>query len=304
MPRVRFQTVDVFTTTRFGGNPLAVVPDARELSTEQMQAIAREFNYSESTFVLPPDDPAHTARIRIFVPTQEIPFAGHPNVGTAFVLAQQPEIFGKPTTNTMTFEEIAGLVAITISGSGHDLRATITAPERLSICDLNPDVDLAACVGLTPADISIDRHKPVIASVGLPFAIAQVTDLAALARAVPGLDAFTRNNPHWGVPGLGLSIMLYTPDTGDPKIVRARMFAPLDNVTEDPATGSASGALGAFLAHLEPQSDGQFTLIVNQGFEMGRPSIIDVTSTKRAGQVESVRITGNCVPVMTGTIDL
>ena len=248
MPSIPFATVDVFTTTRFGGNPLAVVPDARNLSTEQMQSIAREFNYSESTFILPPSDPTNTARVRIFTPTQEIPFAGHPNVGTAFVLAQLPEVFGKSTTESMTFEEIAGLVTIKTTGSGPDLRATITAPELLSVHDLHHDIDLAACVGLTPADIFTGSHKPVIASVGLPFAIAQVTNLETLARAVPNLDAFTRNNPHWGVPGLGLSIMLYTPIATDPHTVRARMFAPLDNVPEDPATGSASGALGGLLA--------------------------------------------------------
>jgi trans-2,3-dihydro-3-hydroxyanthranilate isomerase len=304
MPTAAFQTVDVFTTTRFGGNPLAVVPDARNLSTTQMQAIAREFNYSESTFVLPPDDPSHTARVRIFVPTQEIPFAGHPNVGTAFVLSQQSEIFGKPVTYTMIFEEIAGLVSITTEGTGSDLRATITAPERFSVRDLNPTVDVAACVGLNPSDIALSAHKPVIASVGLPFVFAEVANLDALARAVPNLDAYTRNNPHWGIAGLGLSIMIYTPVAADRSTVHARMFAPLDNVTEDPATGSASGALGGFLASLDPELDRDYTLTINQGIEMGRPSLITVTTKKRAGQIETVRISGNCVPVMTGTIEI
>lgn len=304
MPTYQFHTVDVFTTTRFGGNPLAVILDARGLSTAQMQAIAREFNYSESTFVLPPTDPAHTAQVRIFTPTQEVPFAGHPNVGTACVLASIGSCFDKPVGSTMMLEEVAGLVAIHISGSGPGTRATITAPEPLSTRPLNPEIDLSACVGLTPADIATDIHQPIVASVGLQFAFAQVTNLDALARAIPDTAAFTRANSLWGNPGLGLSIMLFTPLADTPHTVRARMFAPLDGVPEDPATGSASGALGGLLAHLNPSPGGEFNLTIQQGVEMGRPSLIEVTSIKRQGRIDTVQITGQSVAVTNGALTL
>jgi trans-2,3-dihydro-3-hydroxyanthranilate isomerase len=173
-----FETVDVFTTERFGGNPLAVFPDARGLDGAAMQRIAREFNLSETTFVLPPADPANTAQVRIFTPVTELPFAGHPNVGTALVLAahmtRQPE--------TMLFEEAAGLVRITFDWSGEAPRATLDAPQVLTLEGEIPPAVVAACAGLDEADVLIGLHSPVIAGVGNPFVIAEVRP-EALGRA-------------------------------------------------------------------------------------------------------------------------
>ncbi len=184
-----FVTVDVFTATRFGGNPLAVFPDARGLSDAQMQALANEFNLSETTFVLPPENPANTARVRIFTRTAEMPFAGHPNVGTGYVLAQM----GRDTGGVLLFEELAGLVEVRVARDGHGAvtGATIAAPQPLSLGLELPVEAVAACAGLQPDDIVTTAHRPIQASVGNPFAIAEVTD-DALTRATPQIDAFRR----------------------------------------------------------------------------------------------------------------
>ena len=204
----------------------------------------------------------------------------------------------------MIFEEAAGLVKVETIGAGPGLRATITAPEPLSIHALNPAIDLSACVGLPATCFDTTAHAPVIASVGLPFAFVRVASLEALAQAMPNREAFARGNASWGIPELGLSIMLYTPVPDETGAVRARMFAPLDNIPEDPATGSASGALAGLIAHLDSASDGEFRVLIHQGVEMGRPSRIEVTATKRGGKVGSVSITGNCVAVMSGTLNV
>ena len=174
--KVQFQTVDVFTDRQFGGNPLAVIPDARRLSDAQMQAIANEFNLAETTFVLPPSDSANTARVRIFTPRAEMPFAGHPNVGTAFVLARHDSVCGvRINRRNMTFEEIAGLVRMTID-TDDDLAtgAALAAPQQLQIArDVDAGMIAQAC-SLDLSDIETRRHPPCLASCGAPFVIAEV----------------------------------------------------------------------------------------------------------------------------------
>ncbi|NTW97270.1 MAG: PhzF family phenazine biosynthesis protein, partial [Oscillochloris sp.] len=192
MRNVPYEVVDVFTTTRFGGNPLAVITDARGLDDRLMQQIAREFGFSETTFVLPPEHPRHTARVRIFTPTAEVPFAGHPNVGTAFVLARLgAAFFGRALGDDLVFEEAAGLVAVTILRAGGAVTgAAITAPRPL---ELGPEVaaeTVAACVSLAPEDVALSAHAPCFVSVGLPFVAAELASRAALARARPNLDRF------------------------------------------------------------------------------------------------------------------
>src|SRR5579883_2892231 len=188
MPAYEFLTVDVFTEQRFGGNPLAVFPQASGMSDQQMQAIAKEFNLSETTFVLPPVDPANTARVRIFSPTTELPFAGHPNIGTAYVLGNQVHT----TARSLAFEEIAEVVKVELDrdAGGRATGATITAPCRFEIGQsISADV-IAACAGLDVDAIRTEAHAPVVGGVGMDFIFAEVTNRRALAQARPNSAAF------------------------------------------------------------------------------------------------------------------
>ncbi|WP_210270520.1 PhzF family phenazine biosynthesis protein [Ensifer oleiphilus] len=302
---VDYVTVDVFTEDRFAGNQLAVIPDARGLNDQQMQAIATEFGYSEVTFVLPPENPGNTARVRIFTPTMEIPFAGHPNVGTAFVLGRQAEIFGRVPDNHLRFEERAGVVEAALSrADGAVTGARIVVPRPLSI---GPTIDvetIAACA-MVPSDaIDTGNHAPVRVSVGLPFAVAELTDVAALSAARPNVTAFEAANKRYKPDEDSFSLFLYARSTGNPWRLRARMFAPLDNVIEDPATGSASAALSAYLVSLLPDDAIDVDLTIEQGVEMGRRSIIEVSVSKNGGTVGKTSIAGACVTAMRGSIAL
>jgi len=237
--RFAYLTLDVFTDRRFGGNQLAVLPDARGLSAEQMQAIAREFNYSETTFVLPPASPENDAHVRIFTPGQEVPFAGHPNVGTAYALALRGLVHGKPVSDALQFEEMAGLVLLSIArdDAGHPLTTEFTAPARLELGEVVLVEQVAAAAGVPVAAIATARHAPQTASVGLPFTLAEVTDLEALAQVKPDLTAFDK---HFAAR-TGDALYLYVRTGG--QAVQARMLAPLHGVIEDPATGSAAAAI-------------------------------------------------------------
>ena len=187
--RVTFETCDVFTTTPFGGNPLAVIFGAEGLSDADMQRVAAEFNYSEITFVLPPSDPENTARVRIFTPVAEYPFAGHPNVGTATVLAQRsPTCFGRPIGATLRFEEGAGVVPLDLlfdeEDSSRPVGATLTAPESWRILQEDlPVPAVAACLGLSEEDICTTTHAPLVATAGLPFALVELASVDALQRS-------------------------------------------------------------------------------------------------------------------------
>ena len=295
-----FETVDVFTTARFGGNPLAVVTDGCGLDGAAMQRIAREFNLSETTFVLPPASPSHTARVRIFTPTDELPFAGHPNVGTALVLAWQSG--GRP--EQMIFEELAGLVRIRLDWSGEAPRATLDAPQALQLGPGIPVATVAACTGLAAADVLTAMHAPVVASVGNPVVIAEVTE-EALTRA-RGVEAAMRaaGAHHPGVPPrfpVHLHASTHTSthtSTGAGR--RTRMFAPLSGIPEDPATGSANVALAALL--LSCTDTPEMTITFEQGVEMGRPSILYAGARRGADGIRAW-IGGSAVPVMRGMLE-
>lgn len=291
-----FVTVDVFTTTRFGGNPLAVFPDARGMSDAEMQSLAAEFNLSETTFVLPPEDPAHTARVRIFTRTREMPFAGHPNVGTAYVLAQQ----GRDKGGKLLFEELAGLVEIDVErdASGMPVGATIVAPQPLSLGPELPVATVAACASLQPADIRAGAHKPVGASLGNPFVIVEV-EPAALSRATPDFPSFRQALEQ--IPALNGRLGLYLYAHAGQGSVQARMFAPLGGTIEDPATGSAAGPLGALLLSLT--SEPGLCLDIHQGVVMGRPSLLRVVARRAADGIRGT-IAGQCVPVLRGEAEL
>ncbi len=300
--RVQFHTVDVFADRQFGGNPLAVIPDARALSKAQMQAIANEFNLAETTFVLPPDDPANTARVRIFTPRAEMPFAGHPNVGTAFVLASQDTVCGKSfDRGSMVFEEIAGLVRMTIdSKDGLVTGAALAAPQQFRIIRHFDVAMIAGACSLDPADIQARRHPPCLASCGAPFVIAEVRDRAALARAQQRMDVFLAHLPRDEATG----IHLYVEDGKEGADFQTRMFAPLHGVFEDPATGSANVALVGLLAHLRPEASLRLEAAIGQGVDLGRPSRMRAVAEKEDGVVTRTFIGGDCKPVMSGWIDL
>jgi trans-2,3-dihydro-3-hydroxyanthranilate isomerase len=295
----RYITVDVFTDRAFGGNPLAVVLDAEGLSTEQMQAIATEFNYSETTFVLPPADKANDANVRIFTVRSELPFAGHPNVGTAFVLATR----AAKTPARLKFEEKAGLVPIEIqTAQGRVVGSEFAAPKPLSKGATVDAKEAAAILSLSAADIKADRHPPMIASVGLPFLIVEIASRDAVKRAKPDATAFWKTFPAVGAD----AVYFYTrdvPAAEQPLDLQARMFHPgAAGLSEDPATGSATGAAAAFLADLDPVSDGEVKLRIGQGFDMGRPSLLLTRVIKKSGAVVSTHVGGNCVQIMEGTL--
>jgi trans-2,3-dihydro-3-hydroxyanthranilate isomerase len=300
--QLQFRTVDVFTGTQLAGNPLAVILNAEGLSTERMQAIAAEFNLAETTFVLPPKDPAHTAQVRIFTPRSEMPFAGHPNVGTAFVLARAGTSYGRPVSaERVVFEEKAGLVPIDILRDGTTaVGARLASPQPLSVgAEIAGELVASAC-GVSLADIETANHHPCIASCGAPFILAELKSRAALAAASPNGDVFRLEvTKHPAV-----SILLYTQVDDGGIDIRARMFAPHVNIPEDPATGSANVALIGLLAKLRPEANLSLARTIAQGFEMGRPSILQAEAEKKNGIVTATFIGGRCVPVMSGSIEL
>ena len=290
MRAYRFVTLDVFTNQRFGGNPLAVFTDARGLSDTEMQALAREMNLSETTFVLPPDDPANTARVRIFTPATEMPFAGHPNVGTGYVVASEQG--GDP----LRFEEIAGLVEVRVArgADGTVGDVTIAAPQPLTLGTEFTPVQIAGAAGLEPWDIVTENHRPIVASVGNPFAVMEVAP-AALTRAAPDSAAMARAN---GIaPELEgrFRVYLYARDGGT---LRARMFGGGLGVKEDAATGSAAAPLAALLLHLSGADRAAYDIV--QGVEMGRPSLLRTTAARKPDGIRAT-VGGGCVKVMEGT---
>ena len=297
----RYITVDVFTDRAFGGNPLAVVLDAGGLSTAQMQAIATEFNYSETTFVLPPQDSAHDAQVRIFTVRSEIPFAGHPNVGTAFVLATQA---AKPPARLL-FEEKAGLVPVAVlTEQGKVTGTELTAPQPLKRLSQLSAEQAAACLSLSVIDVKTDRHPPQIVSVGLPFLAVELASRDAVRRAKADAAAFGRTFPCDGSD----AVYLYTrdvPASEKPCELQARMFHPgASGLSEDPATGSATAAAAALLADLDGTRDGELKLAIGQGVDMGRPSLLLTRVKKQNGAVASVHVGGGCVQMMEGTFRL
>jgi trans-2,3-dihydro-3-hydroxyanthranilate isomerase len=266
-----------------------------------MQAIACEFGYSETTFVLPPRNAAHTAWVRIFTPSREIPFAGHPNIGTAFVLATNAAARQAPLPELLVFEEIAGLVPVRQLKEGDAvIGAELVAPEPLTLLSQVSASRVAACLSLGVDDIRIDGHAPQIASVGLPFLVVELASRDALRRCVPNLVAYKSLLPIDGA----VSIYAYTSEV-DPAHAgarcdfEARMFTP--RMTEDPATGSATAATAALVAEVRGVSE--LSLRVAQGVDMGRPSILLVKVDTRDDRAE-VRVGGKCVGVMEGTFEL
>lgn len=271
---------DVFTDTAFGGNQLAVFPDARDLPEARLQQIAAEFNFSEVTFVYPPRQPDHTARLRIFTPTMEVPFAGHPTLGTAIALA------GRGHGPDMVLELGIGPLACRVeNGWGQ-----FTLPAALDIRGA-PDPDLVArALGIAPDAILDTSHAPILASLGLPFTFTELKCRDSLAALQTDIAAFRIGAAAFPA-AIDFAQFAYVRD-GD--VIHARMFAPLDNIPEDPATGSACATLAALLADIQGRDQ---RLRIHQGTDMGRPSRIHVST---AGA--SVTVSGQAVPVMAGQL--
>ncbi|OYX72205.1 MAG: phenazine biosynthesis protein PhzF [Rhizobiales bacterium 32-66-11] len=298
MPR-RYVTLDVFTSRPFGGNPLAVVLDAAGLDDAAMQQITREFNVSETVFVLPPKDPAHRARVRIFTTAHEMPFAGHPTVGAAVLLALEDKL----AKGQMRLEEQIGTLICEVASDASGARkgsATFIVPRRSTLEDV--DISRQACadaLNLSVGDIGFDAHRPVVASAGVPFLFVPVADLTALARARPDEAAFIRN-----LGSYGEALYLYTPDEEGDADFRARMFSPGLGTEEDPATGAAAAAFPAVLLDAEARVEGNHKVRIDQGFEMGRPSRINLGFTVKGGHVVEATIGGNAVVVAEGVLHL
>ena len=292
----RYATADVFTTDPLSGNPLAVVLDAEGLTAGQMQALAAEFNYVETTFVLPADDPSHTARVRIFTPDREVPFAGHPNVGTAFLLARQRVAAGERPPDRFVFEEAAGLVAVDLMHEGGVVvGADLLSPQALSRHSFVDPAQAAACLGLAAADVRTDLHRPQVVSVGLPFLVLEVASREVLRRARPDRQAYDALLPLDGAR----AVYAYTRADGDAGCdLHARMFTW--RLVEDPATGSATAALTALLAELGGKD---VRLRVRQGEDMGRPSTL-LSRSVRDGTAVKAHVGGRCAAMFEGSFTL
>jgi trans-2,3-dihydro-3-hydroxyanthranilate isomerase len=299
--QIPFITVDVFTDRKFGGNPLAVVPDGSALSGAQMQAIAGEFNLAETTFVLPPQDPAHTAQVRIFTPRAELPFAGHPNIGTAFVLAVEATRAGRALTEPMIFEEKAGLVRLSLLKEGGAVVGARLAPPQVLVRGEDVEVEIAAAAcSLEPSNIETANHRPCVASCGIPFAFVELKTRAVLAAAHPRVDVFTQHLPAERVTG----VLAYAKDQCGGFDLQVRMFGPLVGIPEDAASGSANVALAGLLASLRKEPDLSLALRIAQGIDMGRPSVLEASAEKRGGKVIGMTLGGRCVPMMRGTLEV
>lgn len=301
LPPCRYFTVDVFTESPFGGNQLAVIPDARGLSDAHMLAITREFNFAESAFVLPPDDSRHARRVRIFNVSGEMPFAGHPTVGTAFVLASIGEIAVTGPETRIVLEEGVGPIPVVIrgnKGSPWFIQFSVAKLPEITPSPVASSV-IASMLSLEPADLLGGDFPPATASCGLPFLLVPVRGRAEVARSRLRTDlweASLRGHP-------GDKVFVFALEGERPgSDVHARMYAPGIMLPEDPATGSAAAALGGYLASRSKKPAGTLRWVIEQGFTMGRPSIIEVEVDMVDSRVSAVRVGGRSVMMSAGSL--
>jgi trans-2,3-dihydro-3-hydroxyanthranilate isomerase len=297
----RFVTLDVFTHEALAGNPLAVVLDADSLDTGRMQRIAREFNLSETVFVLPPYDERHRARLRIFTPGRELPFAGHPTVGAAVLLALQSAT-GATDAAVFGLEESIGVVSCVAATVGERAgHARFRVPRLPQTWGEGREVAEAAwALGLDPNDIGFDRHVPSRHSAGVPFDLVPVRSLEAIARARLNGEAFAKV-----FGGEHPAVYVYTRETARAgHHFHARMFAPSFGIGEDPATGAAAAAFAGVLMQFEPLGDGEHSFIIEQGYEMGLPSEIALQIVIQSGALAAAEIGGGAVVVSEGELHL
>ena len=290
----RFATLDVFTDRRFAGNPLAVVLQADGLDDAAMQAIAGEFNLSETVFVLPPDDAAHRARVRIFTPKRELPFAGHPTVGTAVLLGC---LDGGNNARTLVLEENIGPVKCQVAPAAERGEASFVLPALPEEVGAPPADDaLAAALGLAGGDIGFGAFKPSCWSAGVPYVFVPLKSLDAVGSAKPSAQFA------WAFGDRAAYV--FSRQTAEPgHDFHARMFAPHLGVGEDPATGSAAAAFAGVLARFASLTDGEHSIAIEQGYEMGRRSLMHLTMVLGGGKLTAASIGGGAVIVAEGSIE-
>lgn len=311
MRTLRFLTADVFTTVPFTGNQLAIVFGAEGLPTDTLQAITREFNYAETTFVFAPEDPSHTRRVRIFTPELEVPFAGHPTIGTAHALVASGEVKTSGDEITVVLGENIGPVPVRVRlEHGVPVHAQLTTaqlPEERH--DVPSVAVLAEILSLSPTDFLGGTHSPTGVSCGLPFLIAPLTSIDAVQRARVRMDAWTAHlHGTWASWPMVFAMSRGADESALASHVRgcdvrARVFVPASTVPEDPATGSANACLAGYLAARTPR-DGMLTWDVAQGIEMGRPSRLSIEASKVGGVIDAVRVGGATVMMSEGVMTL
>jgi trans-2,3-dihydro-3-hydroxyanthranilate isomerase len=296
--RRRFVTLDVFTEKRFAGNPLAVMLEPNGLDTAAMQTIAREFNLSETVFVFPPEDRANRAKLRIFTPGRELPFAGHPTVGTAVLLGR---LDGGAGEHSIALEEKVGLVRCRVKATGADSgHATFQLPRLPEIAgEASDNATIAAALSLPAGDIGAEGWAVQRWSAGNPFTIVPVPSLEVVAKSRPDMAHFER--AFGGGFAAPFVVCRQAAEAGHD--FHARMFAPGVGVAEDPATGSAAAAFAGYLAAHAGYKDGARTLHIEQGYEMGRPSVMELTLNIGGGKLTGASIGGGAIVVGEGTIE-
>ncbi len=302
---LKFNTLDVFTSRRFGGNPLAVVHDADALSTEQMQTIAREFNLSETIFVMKPRDAGNSARVRIFFPGGEMPFAGHPTLGCAILLAEMKNKPGCSFETEIRLEEEAGLVPVKVTRIGDQPHGIFKAPVvPVKVADGPAKSDIAAALGIAADEIGFDGHAPVLLRGGPTFFFVPVPWRAILEKSRPSEPAWSALMAMLGKHGPHIDAAYVYTRGGDGKetAFRSRMYAPGGGIPEDPATGSATALLARQLLIAEKLKDGTHRFILEQGYEMKRPSNLVLEVDVAQGDLKEVRVGGQAVRVSAGVI--
>lgn len=301
--RYPFCTVDVFSEQIFGGNPLAVFPEAQGLNSKLMQQIAGELNLSETAFVFPPEEPEHSFRLRIFTPQVELPFAGHPTIGTAFVLAATGQAALEGEQTRMVLEETVGPVRVEVQArDGRPVAARLWAAQMPVFGPPPPDrAELAALLSLEEAALAQGELSPQTVSCGVPFTFIPLRDREALGGARLDTALWQRLLRDSWAPHVYCLALDPELDGSD---LRVRMFAPAMGITEDPATGAAASALAGYLGSREGLRNGTLRWAVEQGFEMGRPSLLEVEADKREGEITAVRVGGRCVMVSEGVMEV
>lgn len=297
---LEFYTVDVFSNKIFGGNPLAIFTNTDDISTDLMQSIASEVNYSETVFIQKPKNKDNTAKVKIFTPKNELPFAGHPNVGAGFLLSCFPNLIpGNYSKNKMVFEEIAGLVNVIPQYNGATVVGSkIEAPNKFHKLETVPTSAIQNCIETNEGSIVTSNDPPVVAGVGLDFVIAEVQNKEILNNARCNISAFSEADKNFSYGDDFFSLMIYY--RGNQQNIFARVFAPLSGIVEDAATGSACGALGALLASQNNDRNNKYNYKIHQGEMIGRPSLINVSILKEKGQIKRTYISGECVLVSKG----